>query len=349
MLKNKYVFIYLLLSAATIWSQEIQFTSSGEAVFGSEKEIETGDISVSAKIRGTPSAYETYDIYAPFDGRIDEVRSELFDLVYPQTTMARAVTKDMAALLDTANTSDPESKKQILKRWKGAFDYYDIKPQDPGIVVNVYVKPKDYVSEGDKLFTVAKRMQIIAINTEPIYSQLSTMMKAKMASVKDDGIKVDLYLKSFVPLKDKPFFYRLWMDIEELKDRIKIGETFEGTIFVGESKNAKLADRKDILIKDGKRYMLMEIKPGLISADKVEILSPTKSFLPAAQKEEKTLTPPAPSEIKKIQSAEKNEQVKSLNKNEPAPKKVLKKKPQTKKPTPAKKTEKSEEKSNEPQ
>ncbi len=317
MSRNKIPACILFALSLTLSAQEQLLDISSACAFGMEKEIDTADISVSAKIRGTPSAYETYDIYAPFDGRIDEVRSELFDLVYPETIMAKAVTKDMAALLDTANTSDPQSKKQILKRWKGSFDYYDIKPKDPGIIVNVYVKPKDYVNEGDKLFTVARKMQIIAVNTEPIYSHLATMMKASMASVRDDGVKVDLYLKSFVPLKDKPFFYRLWMDIEELKDRIKIGETFEGSIFIGESKNAKLVDRRDVIIKDGKRYLLIEIKPGLISADKLEILSPTKSFLPAQSRP--AGTEPPQTEMKEKAKAAREE---SLSASKPAKKSV---------------------------
>jgi len=208
------------------------------------------------------------------------VRAELFDLVYPQTVLARAVNNDMAALLDTANTSDPQSKKQILKRWKGTFDYFDIKCPESGIVVHVFVKPRDYVKEGDKLFTVAKKMQIIAVNTEPIYTPLETMMKASMHSIKDSSVNIDLYLKSFIPFKDRQFLYRLWLDVEELKEGIKIGDTFEGELFIGKSENAKIVERKDVIIKDGKRYLLMEIKPGLISDTQLEILSPTKNFLP---------------------------------------------------------------------
>lgn len=283
---NKLSAALILFLASIVYSQEADISANNSAVFNAEKEIYDGTIEVRTKIRGTPSAYETYDVYAPFDGRIDEVRAELFDLVYPETVLARAVTKDMAALLDTANSADPQSKKQILKRWKGTFEYFDIKPKEAGIVVNVYVKPRDYVKEGDKIFTIARKMQIIAVNTEPVYTPLAQMMKASMTSVRDNGVKVNLYLKSFVPFKEKPFFYRLWMDISELRDRIKIGETFEGELFVGRSENAKLVDRKDVIMKDGKRYLLMEIKTGLISDTQLEVLSPTKSFLPPAARVE---------------------------------------------------------------
>ena len=118
MSKNKLLLNFLLCIATPLYAQEADISSGKSIIFGAGKEIATGTIEVIAKIQGTSSAYETYDIYASFDGRIDEVRAELFDLVYPQTVMARSVTKDMAALLDTANNADPHSKKQILKRDK---------------------------------------------------------------------------------------------------------------------------------------------------------------------------------------------------------------------------------------
>ncbi|GAB4029763.1 MAG: hypothetical protein Fur0012_04630 [Elusimicrobiota bacterium] len=330
---NKLSAILMFSFAAWALSQEVDISADNSAVFNAEKEIYSGTIEVRTKIRGTPSAYETYDVYAPFDGRIDEVRAELFDLIYPETVLARAVTKDMAALLDTANSADPQSKKQILKRWKGTFEYFDIKPKEAGIVVNIYAKPRDYVKEGDKLFTIARKMQIIAVNTEPVYTPLAQMMKASMTSVRDNGIKVNLYLKSFVPFKEKPFFYRLWMDISELRDRIKIGETFEGELFVGRSENAKLVDRKDVITKDGKRYLLMEIKTGLISDTQLEVLSPTKSFLPPAPKVESKKEAPA-------QKEQKAEEPKPQQKPQPAAARILKKqikpakKPTTKKALP---------------
>ena len=135
-------------------------------------------------------------------------------------------------------------------------------------------------------------------------------MKKCLVSVRDNAVKVDLYLKSFVPLKDKPFFYRLWMDIEELKDKIKIGETFEGKLFVGRSENTKIVDRKDVIIKDGKRYLLMEIRPGLISDNQLEVLSPTKNFLPPDLLIENTMQT-ATSTKKQITHQQKDEQVKS--------------------------------------
>lgn len=278
MQKNK-LLILPLFATMTIFAQEIDISKYKTATFDMEKEIATGDIEGRVKIKGTPLAYETYDIYAPFDGRIDEVRAELFDLVYPSSILAREVNNDLAALLDTANTSDPESKKQILKKWKGTFDYFDIKCSEPGIVVHIFVKPKDYVKEGDKLFTIAKKMQFIAVNTEPIYTPLETMMKASMHSIRNSSLDMELYLRSFVPFKDRQFFYRLWLDVKELKEGMRVGDSFEGELFTGRSENAKIVDRTDVIVKDGKRYLLMEIKPGLMSDTQLEVLSPTKNFL----------------------------------------------------------------------
>ncbi|PIS46571.1 MAG: hypothetical protein COT17_07965 [Elusimicrobia bacterium CG08_land_8_20_14_0_20_51_18] len=293
---------FFFVFAASVCAQEFS-VSTAPISLAQEKTIKIGDIVITAEIKGTPSAYETYDIHSPFDGRIDEVMAELFDKVDKKTVLGRMVTKDMAAILDTANAADPESKKDIVKRWKGTFDYYSITPEEPGIVTNVYIKPRTYVNKGDRLFTVAKRMQIIATNTEPIYSDLSIGMKSSMFYVKDDAVTVDLTLKNFVPFKNKNRFYRLWLEVDELKERIKVGELFGGTLKIGESHDTKLLPKDEVLLYNGKRYVIMEVKTGLISENEVEILSPTMNYIRPELVETKE---PPKKPLKKIREVKKD-------------------------------------------
>jgi len=288
MSKNKIFFfiLYLIFSNLLVFSQELEVLSKDNVRFIEEKRIKIGDIEIKAGIKGVPSAYETYDIHATFDGRVDEIITELFDKVDKKTLLAKMVSKDMGAILDTANKADPESKKEILKRWKGTFDYFNIFPTEAGIVTEIHVKPGDEVNKGDRLFTIAKKMQIIATNTEPIYSELSSGMKANMFYIKNNDIKVDLTLKHFIPLKNKKNYYRMWLDIEELKDKVIVGELFQGTLYIGQSKATKLIPKNDVIFYNDKRYVIMEIKTGLISEDEVEILSPTLTYIKPEKSEE---------------------------------------------------------------
>lgn len=291
--------VYALLAVSSPASGQEFSVSTAPIILSQEKTIKTGDIVITAPIKGTPSAYETYDILSPFDGRIDEVMVELFDKVDSKSVLGKMVTKDMAAILDTANAADPESKKDIVKRWKGTFDYHSIKPEDPGIVTNVFIKPGVYVNKGDRLFTVARRMQIIATNTEPIYSEIAPGLKAGMAWMKDDAVAVELTLKNFVPMKNKDRFYRFWLEVDQLRDRIKVGELFSGTLKIGESQNTKLIPKNEVLLYNGKRYVIMEVKTGLISEEEAEILSPTMNYLRPEKAPEAVPERPAPANRKK--------------------------------------------------
>jgi hypothetical protein len=241
-----------------------------------EQKIERGTIEVFVKVSGISTAQDSYDILSPFDGRIEDVQTELFRLVGPNDTMARLVSTEMAALLDS---SSEENKSQMEKRWKNVYDYYPIKPDFPGIVTNVYAPPRTRVYKGDRLFTVAKKVVVVGKNLERLYSPLTPGMTADLTYGKDDGLKLEATLVNFLPLKDNPNFSRLWLEVEGLQHGIRIGEQFNGTLLVGRSDNTLIVPKKTLFRKSGRQYLIMEVETGLVSEDKIEILKPGMHFI----------------------------------------------------------------------
>ena len=182
-----------------------------------EQLVKKGDLAVYTKVTGRSTVQDTYDIYAPFDGRVDDIRVELFNLVNTNTVMARMASTEMAALLDS---SSDESKAQTEKRWEGIYKYYPIRPEFQGIVTNIYVEPKARVYKGDKLFTVAKKVVIAGKNTEKLYSSLAPGMTADLVCGKDRDIRFKAALVNFMPLKNSPYFNRLWLEVTGLRSGI---------------------------------------------------------------------------------------------------------------------------------
>ncbi len=251
--------------------------SSGTVTVGdTDQVIKKDDLEVYTKVTGLTTAQDTYEVYAPFDGRIEDVMVELFTLVNPETVLARMVSTEMAALLDSSNE---ESRKQTEKRWQDLYEYYSIKPGFQGIVTAIYTEPKAKVYKGDRLFTVAKKVVIAAKNTEKLYSKLALGMTADMVYVKDSDIKLKTTLVNFLPLKDSPYFDRLWLEITGLRSGIRIGEQFDGYLFVGKSENTLLAPRTALLDRFGRKYLIMEVETGLSTEDQIEILKPGMHFL----------------------------------------------------------------------
>ena len=155
-------------------------------VGNTDQEIKKVDLDVFTKVTGLTTAQDTYDVYAPFDGRVEDVMVELLDLVKADAVIARMVSSEMAALLDS---SGEDSRKQTEKHWQGVYEYYSVKAESPGIVTNVYVKPKTRVYKGDRLFTVAKKVAIIGKNTEKLYASLAPGMTAELVYKKKQRYK----------------------------------------------------------------------------------------------------------------------------------------------------------------
>ncbi len=236
--------------------------------------IKIGNIKVVSPVTGISTAQDTYDVFAPFDGRVEDVEAELFGFVRKKTLLARMVSTDMAALLDAS----PDSQKLTEQRWKDIYKYTEIKPETEGVISDVYVKPGDRVSKGDRLFTVAKKVIIIGRNTAPLYSALAAGMKASVTHVRT-GARFDATLTNFLPVKGDPRTDRLWLQVNDLRAGIKIGEQFDGTLLVGESKHTMLVPRGDLIESGGRLFLVTEVKPGLQTADEVELLGHTSLYL----------------------------------------------------------------------
>jgi len=282
MLKNK-IFLFLPLLILRLSAQEIN--SSTPVKFLNEKKIEVKDLQIKAKIQGSLYISEIYDIVAPFEGRIDTINNKEGDYVKPETPLAQMVKKDVADFLDIARNSDTKTQKKLIKNWKGKINYFDINSSTPGIITKIYVSSKDYVNQGDKLFTIATRMQLVATNIDPMQIPPSIGMTAEMHLLDKSEIKSKFTLKEFIDYKDKPYFYRLWFDTDDLKSMIKSGDKFEGELILAESKNAKVVKRNELIMKGNKRYLLIEVETGLLSKDEAEVLSPTLNYL-SPQKED---------------------------------------------------------------
>lgn len=238
--------------------------------------IKTGDITVITEVTGITTAQETYDIFAPFDGRVEELQAEVFNFVTPKTLLARMVSSEMAALLDSGTE---ENKKQTARRWQDLYSYTEIKPDTQGIVTNIYVSPKTEVAKGERLFTIAKKAVIVARNTKPLYSKLAAGMQAEVAHARNPDAKYAAKLTGFIKIKDSPLYNRLWLEVLDLKDGIKIGEQFDGTLFVGKSENAMLVPRRHIIESGGRRFLITEIKTGLETEEETELLGHSSLYL----------------------------------------------------------------------
>ncbi|MDT8286339.1 MAG: hypothetical protein RQ748_04440 [Elusimicrobiales bacterium] len=249
--------------------------------------IRRGDMELYAKFSGIATAQDVYDVHSPFDGRVEEVIGELFDFVTPKSVLARMVSSEMAAMLDYTGQ---DNRAQMQKRWKGVFKVYDVKPEQTGIISAVHAAPKNTVTKGEKLFTVARKILLIGRNTERLYYPPRAGMTAGVRYVRDPSVKLTARVTGVVPLADKPGFYRLWLEADEIKQKVRIGHQFDGDIFLGKASGVEIVPRGAVVEKDGRKYLMTEVETGLMNAAEVEITRRGNVILlpeiPAGNKEE---------------------------------------------------------------
>jgi hypothetical protein len=103
-------------------------------------------------------------------------------------------------------------------------------------------------------------------------------MTTELMYTKDNSVKLKAKLTNFMSLTDTPNINRLWLEVEALRDGIRIGEQFDGYLFVGRSENTLLVPSDALFEKDGITYLVMEVETGLANATETEIIKPGKHF-----------------------------------------------------------------------
>ncbi|HOJ86281.1 MAG TPA: hypothetical protein PLN68_05095, partial [Elusimicrobiales bacterium] len=262
--KIKIILICSFLFSLNLFSQEV--------LKFEEKKITDKKIFINSPISGVTQAYDEYNVTAPFDGQVTAIMPALFDIVNSSDAAIRMVSGEVSALLKTAK--DENERKEILKRWKGMFNYSDIKIPEKGIVTKIYVKKDAFVNKGELLLTVARKMRVIAKNTEKIYVEIE---KGLNGIIEDSKLgKYKITLKDFIP--QEKYFYRLLFDFDEIPE-IKIGEQVSGIMMIAERKSARVVPSEDVINYDGKKYILIEFEPGIITETDTEILGFKLNYL----------------------------------------------------------------------
>lgn len=237
-----------------------------------EKEIKTKEIELKIEFNGVTHPYDEYDIRAEFDGSIVFIYPTTLEIVKKSDPMMRMVTGEVAALLATAKTED--EKKEILQKWKNMFKYSDIKAPTDGIVTKIHVSNNSYVKKGDKLITIAKKMRVIAKNTKPLYM---SPISGIDGIIEVDGIKkYNVKLTDF--FKEGENSWRFFLEFETIPS-IKVGSKVNGFLILANKTTTRVIPNSDILNYMGKKYLLVEFEPGIITETDTEIISFKYNYL----------------------------------------------------------------------
>jgi hypothetical protein len=245
-----------------------------------EKKIQNREITIETNITGVTQAYDEYDIKAPIDGEIISLNCELLDVVKKSQNIVKMASGDLGALLRTVKTE--KEKKEILKRWDGMFRYTYISSPYDGIVTKINYKNGQFVNREETILTISKKMRVIAKNTDKLYMTPQTGLNAIINTLTG---RYKLTLISFTK-ENTEGYYRMLFDFDEIPS-IKVGEKISAKMLLVKKTSTRVVPNEDIIEQNGKKYLLIEILPGVISEKETEIESFGFNYLKIKKKEGK--------------------------------------------------------------
>ncbi len=235
--------------------------------YGEGGYISQGDFSVYTRFSGITAAAGIFDVPAPFDGRVDEITTELSRFVGTKTVLAKLASIEMAAMFDATPHA---SKEQTQNRWKNIFDYYNLTPEFGGIVIKIYVSPGSAVKRGEKLFSIARRIEVIGKTLEPVYSPLRPGLSAFIKPPPGSSSEIEAKVK-WALTESGSDARQVGLDVISEKHQLMPNMNVEGSILLGEGKNIPLAPRNALIMFQNRHYMMIEVETGLSDSKTVEI------------------------------------------------------------------------------
>jgi hypothetical protein len=270
--KSIFIIIIIFFTPFT-YSQNIS-----ESISFEEKRIENKEITIEVEIEGVTQAYDEYDIKSPIDGEIISISCDLFDHIKKTQNIIKMATGEVGALLKTAKTEN--EKKEILKRWDGMFNYTYIQPTYDGIVTSIKHKSGEFVNKNDTIMTVSRKIRLIARNKEKLYMEPQPGINAIVKGIV--GV-YKLTLTNFLK-ENTEGYYKMFLDFDEIPN-IKVGEKLSGKILFVKKTSTRVVPNDDLIEYKGKKYLIIEIQPGVISEKETEIESFGFNYLKIKKKE----------------------------------------------------------------
>ncbi|MFA6583853.1 MAG: hypothetical protein WCS77_06105 [Elusimicrobiaceae bacterium] len=222
-------------------------------------EVEGPVVRFYARISGTTTAEGLIDIYAPFDGRVSDLSTELFQWVEKDQLVGVVASVELAAMLDASSEKTKETNR---KRWKEMYDFYQLRAPITGIVVGLNVKNRQNVFDQEKLMTIARSIFIIAKTQEKVYITPAPGMLARIKD-KDTGIVANAVLRSFTEI-GKTGQYQVRLEITDRNWKIRPGMVFDGDLLLYDNPNSAMVPIDALIKKNGRTFLMtmVEVKPG---------------------------------------------------------------------------------------
>jgi len=233
---------------------------------GSFDGVKTGAVEGFVHFAGTTTASDFADMLAPFDGRLYEFKTKLFQWVEQGQDLGVITSVEMAAQLDIG-----ASTATVRRRWGSVFDYEHIKAPYSGIVVKMNVKDRQDLHENDPILTIGRKFYVIGRTNTKVPIPLQPGMPAIVAD--PDGLKGRGVLDRFVPVGDTGL-YQVRVEVTTGDKSYQPGMVFTGEIQNPANPRYAKVPVNTLIRREGKTYMLIlaKVKPGGRLGNYAEIL-----------------------------------------------------------------------------
>ena len=121
-------------------------------------ETKRGAIEVKVRVKGTVVVGDTVRLKSSIEGRVEGVATGSYTWVAERAPLGYLANKEMAAILDSHNTT---SEGVLKERWRRVYQPTPIRCPEDCFILRVFVKNKEWLKPKSLLFEAALRLQAV--------------------------------------------------------------------------------------------------------------------------------------------------------------------------------------------
>jgi hypothetical protein len=121
-------------------------------------EVRRGDLQVRVNLEGTVVVDDIIRLRAAVDGRVEDLNISTGSWFPPGQTLGHLANKEMAAILDSHNTTEPGVMED---RWRKVYEPTPISCPSDCYVLRVFIKNKEWLKPKALLFEAAQKITMV--------------------------------------------------------------------------------------------------------------------------------------------------------------------------------------------
>jgi hypothetical protein len=242
-------------------------------------EVRRGDIQVKARVSGTVVTEDIVRLKSAIDGRVEDLSASSWTWVTADTPLGYLANKEMAAILDSHNTTE---KGVLEERWKKVYQPTPIQCPSDCFILRKYIKEKEWLKPKAILFEAALKLQAVGRVRPEDAGYVKDGQVLEFWALNDPSHKLKARIAHYVlDFQGNKFEPGGSFTIDLSAGRyLPPGTEWEGLVIPVTKKNVLMVPTDALIKYEGSVYLPVRVSTGITTRELTEITAGTEQKRP---------------------------------------------------------------------